>query len=111
MSDDEFKQMMAEVSAEFRAYLPARISGIDALWVQITHGEHSPQRMADLILAVHKIAGSAETFGLAAVGQAAAAAEARLELLRDAPLPPDVAAQVEITPLLDTLRHVAAGQP
>jgi hypothetical protein len=111
MSDDEFKQRMAEVSAEFRADLPARISGIDALWVQITHGEHSPQRMADLILAVHKIAGSAETFGLAAVGQAAAAAEARLELLRDALLPPDVAAQGEITLLLDTLRHAVAGQP
>ncbi len=102
---------MAEVSAEFRADLPGRIARIGVLWEQITHGEHSPQRTADLILAVHKIAGSAETFGLAAVGQAAAAAEARLELLRDAPLPPDVAAQGEITSLLDILRHAAAGQP
>ena len=110
MSDDEFRQMMAEVSAEFRADLPGRIAGIDVLWEKITHGEHSPQRMADLILAVHKIAGSAETFGLAVVGQTAAAAEARLELLRDAPLPPDVAAQGEITSLLDILRHAAAGQ-
>ena len=111
MSDDEFRQMLIAVSAEFRAELPVRIAGIDSLWGQIIHGEHSPQRMADLILAIHKIAGSAETFGLAVVGQAAAAAEARLELLRDAPLPPDVAAQGEITSLLDILRHAAAGQP
>jgi HPt (histidine-containing phosphotransfer) domain-containing protein len=109
MSDDEFRQMMAAVSAEFRAELPARIAGIDALWAQIIHGEHSPQRMEELIRAVHKLAGSAETFGLGAVGQAAAAAESRLEPLRDALQPPAASAQGEITQLLTTLRDAAAG--
>lgn len=111
MSDDEFRQMMAAVSAEFRADLPPRIAGIDALWGQISHGEHTPQRMAELIRAVHKIAGSAATFGFSAVGEAAAAAESRLEPFRDAPQPPDAAAQDEISQLLDSLRQVVAGQP
>lgn len=111
MSDDEFRQMLIAVSAEFRAELPVRIAGIDALWVQIIHGEHSPQRMADLIRAVHKLAGSAETFGLGAVGLAAAAAESRLESYRDALQAPDAAAQGEITQLLDNLRNAAAVQP
>lgn len=110
MSDDEFRQMMIAVSAEFRADLNGRLAGIDGLWAQIANGEHSPQRMADLIRAVHKIAGSAETFGLAAVGEAAAVAESRLEPYRDAPQPPDAVSRAEITRLLKALRDAAAGQ-
>jgi len=63
MSDDEFRQMMAAFSAEFCADLPSRIESIDSLWGQIIHGEHMPQRMEELIRVLHKIAGSAATFG------------------------------------------------
>lgn len=111
MSDDEFRQMLIAVSAEFRAELPGRIAEIDSLWGQIVHGEYSPQCMAELIRAVHKLAGSAETFGLGAVGQAAAAAESSLEPYRDAPRPPDAAAQGGISQLLQALRDAATVQP
>lgn len=107
MSDDEFKQMLAAVSAEFRADLPARMAGIDELWRQIIDGGYAPQRMDDLIRAVHKIAGSAETFGLTAVGQAAAAAESCLESCRGIPQAPEAAVEAEITRLLDMLRDAA----
>lgn len=108
MSDDEFRQMLAAVSAEYRAGLPARLAAIDELWGCIMRGGDAAQAMPDLIRALHSIAGSAETFGLTAVGQAAAAAEARLELYRDIQQKSDAASQVEIMRLLETLR-LAAG--
>lgn len=109
MSDDEFRQMLAAVSAEFRAGLPARMAGIDVLWEQIVRGGNAAQPMDDLIRALHKIAGSAETFGLTAVGQAAAAAESRLEPYRDGQQMPDAGLQAEITRLLETLRRAAGA--
>jgi chemotaxis protein histidine kinase CheA len=104
MSDDEFRQMLAAVSAEYRAGLPARLAGIDALWGQVMRGADAAQVMNDLILALHSIAGSAETFGLTAVGRAAAAAESRLEPYRDARQTPDAASCAEVTRLLEALR-------
>ena len=107
MSDDEFRQMLAAVSAEYRTELPDRIARIDALWELIIRGVHSSQQMDELIRALHKIAGSAETFGLTAVGQAAAAVESRLEPYRDVQQRPDAECQAEITQLLERLRHAA----
>lgn len=107
MSDDEFRQMLAVVSAEYRAGLPARIAGIEELWDQVMRGGGAAQTMNDLILALHSIAGSAETFGLTAVGRVAAAAESCLEPYRDVQPMPDVT-RAEVTRLLETLR-LAAG--
>lgn len=107
MSDDEFRQMLAAVSAEFRASLPARMADIDWLWRQVSGGDHAAQQMDDLIRAVHKIAGTAETFGLAAVGQAAAAAESGLGPYRGLAQMPDAASIAEITRLLEILRRAA----
>lgn len=106
MSDDEFRQMLAAVSAEYRAGLPARLAGIDELWNCIMHGGDAAQAMPDLIRALHSIAGTAETFGLNAVGRAAAAAESCLEPYREVRPMPD-AARTEVTRLLETLRHAA----
>ena len=105
MSDDEFRNMLAAVSAEFRQGLPARIAAIDGLWVRVTGGD--PEAMTELIRALHTLAGSAETFGLADVGNAAAAAESGLEPHRDGGRVPDAAAQPGITRLLDALRRAA----
>lgn len=99
--------MMAAVSAEFRAGLPQRMAGIDELWRQVSGTGDCTQPMAELILALHMIAGSAATFGMDAVGQAAAAAESRLEPYRGSAPAPDAAAQAEITLLLEALHRVA----
>jgi HPt (histidine-containing phosphotransfer) domain-containing protein len=107
VSDNEFRQMLAAVSAEFRAGLAVRLADIDQLWGQIIGGDCSSQPMADLIRAVHRIAGSAETFGLTAVGQAAAALESRLESYRDMQQRPDAECRAEIARLLEVLRRAA----
>jgi HPt (histidine-containing phosphotransfer) domain-containing protein len=106
MSNEELHRLMAAVNAEFRAVLPARIAAIDALWEQIARDENTAQCMQELSRAVHALAGSAETFGCAAVGKAAAAAEAALEPHRDAGSPPE-AVQAEIAQRLEALRRVA----
>lgn len=108
MSDDELRQLMAAVNAEFRAVLPARIAAIEALWEQVARDENTAQGMQELFRAVHALAGSAGTFGCAAVGKAAAAAEAALEPHRDTGSPPE-AAQAEIAQRLDALRRVAVA--
>lgn len=108
MSDDELRQLMAAVSAEFRAVLPARIAAIDALWAQAVRGDAVAQALPELLRAVHALAGSAETFGCAAVGEAAAAAESALEPHRDAGRVPQDA-QAEIGRRLDALREAAAA--
>lgn len=111
MSDDELRQLMAAVSAEFRAVLPARIATIDALWGQVVRGDAVAEALPELIRAVHALAGSAETFGCAAVGEAAALAESALEPHRDAGLVPEHA-RAQIRRRLDALRGaaVAAGR-
>lgn len=78
MSDDEFRQMLAAANAEFRASLPARIAAIEALWAQVAGGSGTAAQMEELILLVHKIAGSAGTFGEAETGELAAEIEAKL---------------------------------
>ncbi len=108
MSDDEFRQMLAAVSAEYRAGLPERLAGIEALWDHVMGGGDAAQPMHDLIRALHSIAGSAETFGLTAVGHAAAAAESSLEPYRDIQQMPDAELRAEVTRLLEALR-LAAG--
>lgn len=108
MSDDELQRMLAAASAEFRAGLPVRIAAIDTLWHQIRSGENAAQGMQDMIRAVHALAGSAGTFGCAAVGDAAVAAETVLEPHRDTGLPPE-AARAEIALRLDALRQAAAA--
>lgn len=100
--------MLAGISAEFREALPARIAAIDALWDQFTQGDNPRSAMDELIRALHAVAGSAETFGFGAVGQAAARVESRLQACHDAGQALDVASTAEIKSLLMMLRHAAA---
>lgn len=101
--------MMAALRAEFRAGLPARLAAIDDFWTVIAGGGYPADQMEGLIRAVHTLAGSAATFGEDAVGEAAAAAELRLEACRGAAQGPDAAALGEIATLLDALRRAAAA--
>lgn len=109
MSDEELRRLMDAVSADFRAVLPARIATVDALWDQVLRGENAVQGMQELIRAVHALAGSAETFGCASVGRAAAAAESVLEPHRDGGMPAE-AARAEIACRLKALRQAARAE-
>ena len=112
MSDDEFRQMLAAANAEFRASLPARIAAIDSLWAQVAGGSGTAAQMEELILLVHKIAGSAGTFGEAETGELAAQIEAKLAPLRGAATIQEAGDRDDIGWLLVRLRKAvtSAGQ-
>lgn len=104
VSDDEFRQMLAAANAEFRASLPARIAAIDALWAQVAGGSGTAAQMEELILLVHKIAGSAGTFGEAETGELAAQIEAKLTPYRGTAGIADTDVREGIAAGLDRLR-------
>ena len=104
MSTEAFRQALAELSAEYRAGLPARMSELDELWIA-SHGASVPPLA--LRRALHSIAGSAKTFGLAELTTAARAAEQMLDPCCDAglPLPAESISSFEI--LLHALKSAA----
>lgn len=81
--------------AEYRRDLPQILERIDSLL--------AGARFAELGRALHTLAGSAGTYGLPRVGQAAAAAEAYLE----ADLPLDGARRAELERLVARVRDEA----
>ena len=78
--------------AEYRRDLPRRLERLEAM---LAGG-----RLVELRRALHTLAGSAGTYGLPRVGQAAAAAEACLE----AGLPLDTARRAELERLVARVR-------
>ena len=81
--------------AEYRRDLPQTLARIEAL---LAGG-----RFTELRRALHTLAGSAGTYGLPRVGQAAAAAEAHLE----ADLPLDAVRRAELERLVARVRDEA----
>jgi HPt (histidine-containing phosphotransfer) domain-containing protein len=81
--------------AEYRRDLPQTLERIDSLL--------AGARFAELRRALHTLAGSAGTYGLPRVGQAAAAAEAHLE----ADLPLDAARRAELERLVARVKDEA----
>jgi chemotaxis protein histidine kinase CheA len=73
-----------ELRAEYRASMPAKLDRIEALWELILKGMHDDTRLAQLKKELHTISGSAGTFGLPEVGNAARAAEECLGEASDA---------------------------
>jgi len=61
--------------AEYRKSMAEKLDRIEALWELILKGMHDDTRLAQLKRELHTIAGSAGTFGLPQVGDAARAAE------------------------------------
>jgi HPt (histidine-containing phosphotransfer) domain-containing protein len=93
MSDaDELAAELAKLSAEYRVTLATRLDALDALASALAGGQADAAGLKELRRALHTIAGSAKTFGLPAVSEAARAGEALLDPWCDAgrmPAPDD----------------------
>ena len=63
--------MLAEMKAEYSRALPEKLAQIESLWGAIVAGAWSAAGRAELVRGAHTIAGSAKTFGLPAVSEAA----------------------------------------
>ena len=64
--------------AEYRCALPGRLEALEGLWQQASAAADA-QALHDLERCAHRIAGSAATFGLPALGERARAFELALE--------------------------------
>jgi HPt (histidine-containing phosphotransfer) domain-containing protein len=105
---ESFRRQLQALSAEYRSALPERLAQIECLWRELAGGILHPARMADLQRELHTLAGSAKTFGVAEIGEAAAAAESFIEPFCAQAALPDSAGRAEFTRLLDALKQCAA---
>ena len=89
MSDPDIEAELEALRAEYRADLRPRLEGLETLRRALAAGEPPATGMRELYRGLHSIAGSAKTFGLPEVSEAARAAERYLEphCAAGAPLP------------------------
>jgi HPt (histidine-containing phosphotransfer) domain-containing protein len=103
MSAEAFKRQLEALSTEYRSSLPEKLEEIDALWRGL------PGRETELLRALHSVAGSARTFGVKGVSEAAAAAELYLAPYSERGKAIGAAQYEEFGQLLDALKLAARG--
>jgi HPt (histidine-containing phosphotransfer) domain-containing protein len=94
--NESLERELKELRADYRAGLPARLARLRALLADAGG-------MGALRRELHKIAGSAKTFGLPAATEAARAAEAYLLARSDPDAAPSAAERAQLAALLDKL--------
>lgn len=108
MSDaDDLAAELAALEAEYRHKLAARLDALQALAAQLSSERPSAPVLQDLYRALHTIAGSAKTFRLPAVSEAARAGERYLEPICAAQESLSARQQDELKALLAALRKAA----
>jgi HPt (histidine-containing phosphotransfer) domain-containing protein len=108
MSDaDDLAAALAELAAEYRTNLTPRLDALEALTDELAAGQGDAGRIHDLRRELHTIAGSAKTFGLPAVTDAARAGEYFLDPFCDAGKAVAAAEWAELKTLLAALRQAA----
>jgi len=106
---DNLAAEFAALEAEYRQKLAARLDALDALAAQLSSGQADASGLHDLHRALHTIAGSAKTFRLPAVSQAARAGERYLEPICAGEKPLSAAQRDDVKALLAALRQAAAS--
>jgi HPt (histidine-containing phosphotransfer) domain-containing protein len=104
---DDLAAALAALGTEYRANLAPRLDALEALAAALAGGQGDNEDIRTLHRGLHTIAGSATTFGLPAVSDAARAGEKFLDPWRDAAKPPGTAEWAELNRLLAALREAA----
>ena len=111
MDSETFKKYLSALSADYRATLAEKLVHIDQMWKELTAGSTAFGPMTTLHRELHTLAGSAKTFGLPAVSEAARVAEHFIEpyaLVGALPAAPKL---IEFENLLAVLRESAGPNP
>jgi len=100
-------RLLAEAASEFRRTLPDRLAEIEVLWLANIKGTLPGEKFEALQRLVHTIAGSARTFGLPAVSEAARVLEVAISSSDGSAgsMPADGVARVR--KLVEVLKHSA----
>ena len=108
MSDaDELAAELAKLNAEYRVTLARRLDALDALAVALGAGRAGADGLRELRRALHSISGSAKTFGLPSVSEAARTGEALIAPWCDGRETPQAEDWVALKDLLCALRKAA----
>jgi len=98
---------LARLSAEYRVTLARRLDALDAIAVALSANRAGAEELRELHRALHSISGSARTFGLPAVSEAARAGEALLDPWCDGRVTPQAEDWAALTDILSALREAA----
>jgi HPt (histidine-containing phosphotransfer) domain-containing protein len=79
MASRSLQEFLEAAGAEYRSGLAGRLRAVEGLWRALAEDGKDEKKLADLLRELHSLAGSAKTFGLAAVSEAARTAETFLE--------------------------------
>jgi HPt (histidine-containing phosphotransfer) domain-containing protein len=106
---DELATALAALAVEYRTKLTPRLDALEALAAALAAGQGDAADLRALHRGLHTIAGSAKTFGLPAVTDAARAGEYFLDPWCDARKTPGANEWAELKRLLAALRDAAAS--
>jgi chemotaxis protein histidine kinase CheA len=81
----DFQQALQRFRDEFARQVPARVAEADACLSACRADPADAARLRELHRVVHKLAGTAGTFGMSRLGDAARAIEQRIEALLEQP--------------------------
>ena len=84
MEPDEFTRAIAEMSADYRRSLTAKLDRLDTLRRKVTSRTSTAHDIREMYRELHTIAGTAHAFGLPEVSKAARMAESLLAPYYDA---------------------------
>lgn len=79
----EVDSRLAELGARYRASLPIKRASVELAWQALNAGVSDPVRLDSLQRVVHRIAGSAASYGYDEIGSLSARADEALESLRE----------------------------
>lgn len=114
---EEFRELMDGMRAEYRADLPAKLRTLSLLWQGLDGAQAEPAatRLGELRRLAHTLAGSATTFGMPEVTEAARELEQAFVAVMEDPsalgtgTPGGAALRARVVAALDALRR-AGGQ-
>lgn len=102
------RQILETLRQGFVERLPQRLQAIEQCWADCRAGTADLPALREGVRLAHSLGGSAQTFGFAAVGEAAARLEAALALWLARQQLPDPEARAELDALLAALHASAA---
>ena len=107
MEPEAFEQYLAALSAEYRCSLLEKLNHIDHLWGLLSKGSTAAGQLNALHRELHSLAGSAKTFGIPTVSEAARIAEFFIEPYSMVGALPAAPTLAEFEVLLENLRRAA----
>lgn len=110
MNDDELKDALAKLRADYAAQLPGTVAQMEQLWQGLAAAEIPPAKLTELARMAHSMAGSGATFGFPNVSRTARELEMFLDPFAGGEQLPAPAAQERVAQLLAALRHAAVGR-